>query len=103
MKYSKNYKKLYNERYTTIRRYPQGHIGDIKRETYPNGKHNAEIMDIIRMTANGIPTDLLLLDTGCKTREAALNLIQSFYPKRIDRDREKLYIYFMKRINYKDE
>jgi len=101
MKYSSNYGKLYKPYYTTIRRYSKGKMGDFVKEIYPNGVHSAQILRVERKTLNEITTEFLLADTDCKTRKEAIRLIESFYKKPIDRQREKLYIYYLQKIKYK--
>lgn len=98
MHYSKKYSKLFNEEYTTIRRYPHGKVGKITPEDV-NGKllHFAKIMKIVRKPFIQIPTELLLKDTDCSYRKEAFDLLQSFYKKPINPYTEKLYIYHLRR------
>jgi hypothetical protein len=100
MKYSEKYRKLDKEEYTTIRRYSKGKVGDCVKEKYPNGTHNAKIIKIEKMSLSQIPTRLLLEDTDRETREEAIHLIQSFYYKPIDIKKEKIYVYFLRKIKY---
>lgn len=99
MKYSKHYSKLDKKEYTTIRRHSKGKIGDIKLEVYPDGWHHAKIMDVKRKSIIKIPTKFLLEDTGCNSRNKAIKLIKSFYEKPINEFKDKLYIYYMKKIS----
>ena len=98
MKYSNNYSKLSLEEYTTIRRYSKGKVGKIVKEDYPDGWHFAKIINVERKPLIQITTEFLLADTDCKTRENAIELINSFYKKPIDETKEKLYIYHLKRV-----
>jgi len=97
MKYSKHYSKLDQDKYTTIRRHPKGKVGDIKLETYPDGSHYAEITKIGRQTLKNVSFTFLRSDTDCITRQGAMNLIQSFYDKPIDFEKERFYIYYMEK------
>ena len=94
----KFYSKFKKNKYTTIRRYKKGNAGDIVLEQYPNGFHYARIKDVVRETLERLPTKFLLDDTDCKTRDDAYYFIQCFYKKPIDPYNEKLYIYFMEKI-----
>ena len=98
MKYSKHYSKLDQNKYTTIRRHSKGKVGDVVLETYPDGKHKANIVDIKRQTINEMSFTFLYTDTDCITREEAKNLIQYFYRKPIDFDKEKFYVYFLEKV-----
>ena len=98
MKYSNNYSKLEKNRYTTIRRYSKGKMGKNIRETYPKGWHFAKIMRIERRSLVQLSTEFLLEDTDCKTRKEAIELINSFYKKPIDENKDKLYVYYLKRV-----
>ncbi len=98
MKYSHKYKKLEKDVYTTIRRYPKGKKGDVIMETYPGGHHKAVIHDVFRIPLSFLGTGFLKLDTDCDTRQDAIDLIKSFYKKPIDLDREKFYVYIIKRL-----
>lgn len=100
MRYSLNYKKLYKDEYTTIRRYSKGKAGDTVREVYPNGKHDARIIMVQRKTINGMTEKFLQDDTDCATKQDAIDLLQSFYRKPIDHAKERLYVYYLKRIHY---
>ncbi len=100
MRYSKHYSKLDDDEYTTIRRYKKGKkVGQVEEEIINfRVVHRVMIKQIKRMTFNNIPTKLLLKDTDCKTREEAYNLIDAFYMKPIDKQKEKLFIFYMKKV-----
>lgn len=105
MHYSKEYSKLNDWEYTTIRRYGKGRkVGYIVPE-YVEGtfSHYVEIKAIFRRIFNEIPLKLLLKDTDCKTRDAAFDLLQAFYPKVIDKKEEKLYIYHLVKVQVVNE
>ena len=101
MRYSKYYSKLDDDEYTTIRRYKKKRkVGKVEEEIVNfRVVHRAMIKKIERKTFNNIPTKLLLKDTDCKTRKEAFLLIDGFYMKPIDRQKEKLYIFYMKKVN----
>lgn len=101
MRYSKHYSKLDDAEYTTIRRYKKGKkVGQIEEEIIDfRVIHRVMIKAIKRMPFNAIPTKLLLKDTDCKTREEAFLLIESFYMKPIDKHKEKLFVFYMKKVN----
>jgi len=101
MRYSKHYSKLDEDEYTTIRRYKKKRrVGKVEEETVNfHVIHRAMIKRIERKTFNNIPLKLLLKDTDCKTREEAFLLIDGFYMKPIDKKKEKLYIFYMKKVN----
>lgn len=99
MKYSHDYSKLKKDKYTTIRRYKKGEIGDIQKEEYPSGNHYAIITSIKKMPLDDLPIRFLTEDTDLLYREDIYNLFQSFYPSPIDFEKEKFYIYFLKRVN----
>lgn len=105
MRYSKHYTKLDKDEYTTIRRYKKTRkVGDIEDEVLNfHFLHKAQIMEIVRQTFNDMSTKLLLEDTDCKTREGAFDLIQAFYGKPIDKEKEKLFIFYLKRVNHGKE
>ena len=100
MHYKKHYSKLDDNEYTTIRRYGKGRkVGYIIPEVVDSVfSHYVEIKAIFRRTFNNIPLKLLLKDTDCDTREEAFDLLQSFYPKEIDKKKEKLYIYHLIKV-----
>lgn len=98
MKYTHKYKKLSRDKYTTIRRYSKGKVGDVVLEIYPGGSHKAKIIKIERKTINGLPFHVLYLDTDCITRQGVRELFQSFYGKEIDFDKEKFYLYHLKKV-----
>lgn len=100
MHYSKDYSKLKKNEYATIRRYPKGKLEDVKRESYPSGSHFAKITNIERKPLVQISTPFLLEDTDCETREEAVDLIGSFYQKPINYYKERLYIYYLKKVKY---
>lgn len=105
MHYSKEYSKLNDIEYTTIRRYNKGRkVGYIVPE-YVDGtfSHYAEIKALFRRSFNDIPLKLLLKDTDCKNRSAAFDLLQAFYPKDIDKKGEKLYIYHLVKVQVVNE
>jgi len=99
MNYSKNYTKLKKDKYTTIRRYPKGKVGQHKAEVIKGVfSHWVKIIKIERKTMIQIPTKFLLEDTDCTTRLEATTLIDSFYRKPINPYREKLYIYYLEKV-----
>lgn len=97
MKYSHNYTKLLLNEYTTIRRYPKGKVGKIVKESYPKGWHFAKIIKIERSAISRIPISLLQCDTDLLFRDEIYALFQSFYKKPINFDKERFYIYCLKR------
>lgn len=101
MRYSKYYSKLDDDEYTTIRRYKKGKkVGQVEEEIINfRVVHRAMIKQIKRMTFNNMPTKLVLKDTDCNTREEAFLLIDGFYMKPIDKQKEKLFIFYMKKVN----
>jgi len=100
MKYTHKYSKLSVHKYTTIRRYSKGKVGDVILETYPEGKHYAKIIKIERKALDDIYWTDLLFDTAdiCGTRKEVYDLFQSFYKKPIDFTNEKFYIYYLKKV-----
>ena len=98
MKYSHRYLKLFEEKYTTIRRYSKGKVGDRVPETYPNGSHLAIIRKIEKKALDALDELFLYKDTGCTEREDSYKLIQSFYKKPIDFANEKFYIYYLEKL-----
>ncbi|KKK73560.1 hypothetical protein LCGC14_2892620 [marine sediment metagenome] len=101
MRYSKHYSKLDEDEYTTIRRYKKSRIVGKVEEEILNYRvlHRAMIKRIVALAFNFIATDLLLKDTDCQTRQEAFDLIQAFYKKPIDKSKEKLFIFYMKKVN----
>ena len=101
MKYSKFYEKLSWPRYTTIRRYKKGRsVGTVEPATYRGiTLHYEHVVGIRRSALNDMPTRLLLADTGCKSRADAVGLIRDFYPKPIDAAAEKLYVFYVMKID----
>ena len=97
MIYSHNYSKLGNKVYTTIRRYSKGKIGDIITEIYPNGTHRARVFDIKRETLDRLSLPFLNEDTDLFFRKNIYRLFQSFYKKPIDFEKEKFYIYYLRK------
>ncbi len=100
MRYSSNYGKLYKDRYTTVRRYSKGKVGDIVPEVYPNGRHSAKIISVERKTLNELTDKFLIADTDCENRQDAIDLLQSFYPKPIDHAKERLFVYYLEKLPY---
>ena len=101
MNYSHAYSKLKLHNYTTIRRYRHGKkIFDVETETL-NGKvlHLSEIVGIKIKPLSQITDILLLADTDCKTRKEAYALIQSFYEKPIDFEKENFFIFYLRKIS----
>lgn len=95
MFFSKHYKKLDQKKYTTIRRRKKGVRGETLR-VWVKGEgliHRAKITKTWRQTLATTSTGFLKNDTGCNTREEAIALIQSFYPKPIILEKEKFYFY----------
>lgn len=105
MNYSKWYSKLGKNEYTTIRRYKKGRkVGGIEKEILSfHVIHKAQIMKIERLTFNDMPTVLLLEDTDCKTRGSAFDLLRAFYMKPIDKAKERLYVFYLKKVNHGKE
>lgn len=105
MRYSKHYSKLDDEEYTTIRRYKKGRkVGDIEEEILNfRVLHRVRIERIIKLAFNDMATDLLLKDTDCKTRKDAFDLLQTFYLKPIDKAKEKLFIFYLKKVKTRKE
>ena len=104
MNYSKHYSKLDEDEYTTIRRYKKGRKVGMIEEEILNYRvlQRVRIERIVRMTFNNMTTELLLKDTDCKTRKDAFELLQAFYIKPIDKARERLFVFYLKKIkNYK--
>ena len=99
MRYSHDYKKLKENRYTTIRRYKKGKVGDKVLEEYPSGRHFSIIYQIKRMTINEMPLNLIQKDGDVKTRHEFINLLNSFYRTPIDFLNEKIYVYFLDRCS----
>jgi len=97
MKYSHNYSKLKKKYYTTIRRYPKGKVGDVVRETYPNGYHHAKIIQVGRMKISEITTQMLKEDADVNSRGEFLELINSFYSKPILNE-TKVYVYHLVKL-----
>ena len=76
-------------------------VGDIEKEVLNfHVLHKAQIMKIERLTFNDMPTVLLQKDTDCITREDAFTLLQHFYIKPIDKAKEKLYVFYMMKVNH---
>ena len=98
MKYNKHYSKLNQLKYTTIRRYSKGKIGDVILETYPDGQHFAEIIKTERSTLEDLSDMFLYKDTDFNLRKNVYELIQSFYKKPIDFEKEKFYIYYLEKV-----
>ena len=99
MKYSHNYPKLFTDKYTTIRRYPKGRIGDIKLETYPAGSHYAKIIDRKRVFLDMLELKVLCADTyNHLNRTEIYALFQSFYKKPINFNSELFYMYYLQKV-----
>lgn len=98
MKYSHNYSKLGGKGYTTIRRYNKGKLGDVVLEVYPKGFHYSEIIGIEREVLERISNSRIFADTDKSSRKEVYELFQSFYEKPIDFNKERFYIYYLKRI-----
>ncbi len=101
MKYSKHYTKLDKDEYTTIRRYRKAKNGTVVKETYPDGEHNALICEMWMTALKNLSLEFLQNDTDKKTRKGAYALIQSFYRKKIDFNKEIFTIYFMRKTTAK--
>ena len=99
MIYSHDYTKLQRLYYTTIRRYNKGYkVGDIITERYPSGQHKAKIMDIKKETLDNLSNSFLYEDTDCLIRENVYKLFQTFYKKPIDFEKEKFYVFYLKKV-----
>lgn len=97
MLYGKDYSKLNNDVYTTIRKHKKGNVGDIKKETYPKGSHYAKIIKVERKTLNSIDLETLQKDTDLEKRQEIYDLFESFYDK-INFDKYRFYIYTMEKL-----
>ena len=98
MNYSHDYPKLKKKKYTTIRRHKKADKGDIVTETYPSGWHEAKVLSVQRNTLDALPLRLLQEDTGLKTRQEIYALFNTFYETPIDIYKDKMYIYYLERI-----
>ena len=98
MRYSHKYSKLDMVNYTTIRRYKKCNKGDIVRKTYPGGSHDAEVKHVQRMTLAEMSIDFLKADTDLDSREDVYNLFNKFYKRQIDIFREKMYVYYLRKV-----
>ena len=96
--FSKPYKKLSLDRFTTIRRYDKYREGIIyKIHIKPLKTHfYAKLIKKEKKKLKDIPTWFLLLDTECTSREKAIKLLNSFYKNKINEDEELTILYLEK-------
>jgi len=100
--FSKNYVKLHHNIFTTIRRYDRYDYGTYRVVVNCNGKKwEFEAVLLLKFKAylSELSTAFLCYDTGAKTREEAIELLNSFYKKPIKQDEELTVLLFKKIID----
>ena len=101
IKFSHRYSKLSGKVFTTIRRYDRytadkQYEVDVKFGFGKTHRFDAFLLDKYKRRLRDIPTGLLLYDTDEPTRERAVELLNSFYRKRVEDDEVLTILLFMR-------
>ncbi|MGC9781739.1 MAG: hypothetical protein HZR80_21035 [Candidatus Heimdallarchaeota archaeon] len=99
--FSKNWSKLQEKQFTTIRKRKMAKIRWINKVINRATKEEFDVSchRIDKLSLQEIPTDLLLKDTDSKTREEAITKIQSFYRKPLTDD-TIFYVHYLEKVSY---
>ena len=81
MKFSKDYTKLDDRVFTTIRRRDKWEAGETVKVEAPTKNFHAKIIYHCGVMLDDLSTEVLCYDTDTETREKALTLLNSFYRK----------------------
>jgi len=93
--FSRWYDKLNNSHFTTIRRYDKYPHGTYLVLTPSRGFY-AELYHKEKLMLKEIPTEFLLQDTDCESREEAIQLLCELYKKPISEEERFTILYFRK-------
>ena len=98
--FSKWYEKLGNPLFITLRKRPLCFAGEKVKVEIKNEPimFHAQCLQLIPLPLDEITDELLLFDTDTKTRREAINLLQSFYRKKIQ-PTDKWYLHILRRID----
>ncbi len=97
IKFSKDYPKLEDNVFTTIRRYDRYQIDDKVIIETPTKEFEAIIIHKFKETLGLLGLEFLLYDTGTNTFSEALKVLNSFYRKAIKTD-EKVTILIIRKL-----
>lgn len=103
LKFSKDYSKLEDRVFTTIRRYDRYKVGEIVSVKTPTKQFHVLILHKFKSKAKDLHKEFLCYDTDTDNLIEAINVLNSFYKKPIN-DFEKMTILILEkfRSDYKN-